>query len=311
MHIPFEALTPAAAAYTIGIAAVLGACLGSFTNCLAWRVVAGESVLKGRSHCPECNHALGILDLIPIVSWLALRGKCRYCKAKVSPRYVIVEIIMATVFALLAWRFGIGVATLAYMALACILCAVTLVDADTYTIPNGFIIAGIIVWAATVWFMEPQAGGFGIGTLFVPYFGYGFLAVLVDGLAGGFAVGIGMLLLSLLFDKIMGKQTLGGGDVKLFFMVGLFLGLLLGVFNVLLSCIIGLVIAFVGNALSGSRASSEEEGSGDPSSAHDDENAEEPLPTRAIPFGPAISIAAILTLFVGSSALTWYIGLLV
>ncbi|MEG0757007.1 MAG: prepilin peptidase, partial [Raoultibacter sp.] len=157
---------PALAAYLLFIVAVLGACMGSFMNCLAWRVTVGMSVLRGRSHCPHCNAELTALDLIPVVSWIALRGACRHCSERISPRYVIVELVMMMVFVLLALRYGFTVQTLAYAALACILCGVTLVDFDTYTIPNGFILAGIGLWATSVWFIEAPAVGFGIGSAF-------------------------------------------------------------------------------------------------------------------------------------------------
>lgn len=299
MMLTLEALTPGGAAYAIGIAALLGACMGSFINCLAWRVVAGESVLHGRSHCPECNHDLGLLDLIPVFSWVFLRGKCRYCKTKISARYVGVEVVMSLIFVALVLCFGIGIQALAYAALACILCGITLVDYDTRTIPNGFIVAGVVVWLVTVWFMYVPVGRFAQGTLFVETFGYGFLAVLVDGLLAAFAIGGGMLALSVLFDKLTGKRSLGGGDVKLFFMVSLFLGVAMGLFNLLLACVFGLLFIFVGNALFGSSK---------PES--DALTQKESLKTKHFPFGPAIAAATMVSLLVGSDALTWYIGLL-
>ncbi len=278
----------------MGIAALLGAIMGSFINCLAWRVVNGESVLKGRSHCPACGHTLGVLDLVPVFSWALLRGKCRYCKTKISARYVLVELGMALLFALLFWQYGASVQTLAYWALACILCGAALVDLDTYTIPNGFIVAGFVVWLASVWFVLPVSGG--VGGTFVAQLGSGFLPVLVDGLLGAVLVGGGILLFSLLFDKATGRTSLGGGDVKLLFMIGLFLGGIGSLFNLLLSCVLGLVLAFVWWF---SRSRSSEEGSGK----------EENFKTKAIPFGPAIALATVVTLLVGSQCITWYLGL--
>lgn len=71
--------------YCCLLAALLGACMGSFLNCAAWRIVHGESVLHGRSHCDACGHVLAVRDLIPVVSYLAAHGRCRYCGAKLSP----------------------------------------------------------------------------------------------------------------------------------------------------------------------------------------------------------------------------------
>ncbi|MEG2476946.1 prepilin peptidase [Gordonibacter sp.] len=289
-----DIFTPAQAAVLLGIAAVLGAVMGSFINCLAWRVVNGESVLRGRSHCPACGHTLGVLDLVPILSWVMIRGKCRYCKQEIGARYVLVEIAMAAFFALLLWKYGLGIQTVAYWALACILCGAALVDVDTYTIPNGFIVAGIALWAASVWLISAPATGFGVGSLFVPLLGSGFFPVLVDGLVGGLVVGGGILLFSLIFDKVTGRTSLGGGDVKLLFVVGLSLGLLGSLFNLILACVLGLVLAFVWQLFA--------------SRSLDDDG--ESFKTRAIPFGPAIAVATLLTLLVGSQFLTWYMGLL-
>lgn len=81
-------LTPFLTVYCCVLAAVFGACMASFLNCMAWRVVHGESVLRGRSHCDACGHVLGARDLVPIVSYLASGGRCRYCGAKLSSRHV-------------------------------------------------------------------------------------------------------------------------------------------------------------------------------------------------------------------------------
>ena len=146
MTIPLGIFNPAQAAFLLGIAAVLGACLGSFVNCLAWRLANGESVLAGRSHCTSCGHVLGALDLVPVASWLALRGRCRHCGQRVSPRYVIVEALVAALFAAVVARYGLSVQTAAYLVLVCILMAVALVDLDTFIIPNGFVVAGCVLW---------------------------------------------------------------------------------------------------------------------------------------------------------------------
>ena len=163
MTIPLGIFNPAQAAFLLGIAAVLGACLGSFVNCLAWRLANGESVLAGRSHCTSCGHVLGALDLVPVASWLALRGRCRHCGQRVSPRYVIVEALVAALFAAVVARYGLSVQTAAYLVLVCILMAVALVDLDTFIIPNGFVVAGCVLWLVSIWFMPaPRVDAFSV-----------------------------------------------------------------------------------------------------------------------------------------------------
>lgn len=260
-------------------------------------MVYGGSVLKGRSRCPECDHTLGFLDLIPIVSWTMLRGRCRYCKTKVAARYVLVEVCMALLFAALVWQFAIGIQTLTYMLLLCVLLGLSLVDLETLTIPNGFIIAGLTLWAVSVWFMQVPLWGFTVGSMLTLYFGFGFLPVFIDGLIGAVVIGGGILLLSLVFDKVTGRRSLGGGDIKLLFMVGLFLGLFSGLFNLLLSCIVGLLFSVLWRMSGGAETAG---------SSQKNDTRKDPKP---FPFGPSIAAATVLTLFIGSPCLSWYIGL--
>lgn len=306
MSIPIDIFSPAQAAILYGIAAVLGACLGSFVNCLAWRMVNDESVLKGRSHCTRCGHALGVLDLVPVVSWLALRGRCRHCGEKVSPRYVVAEATMALVFVALLAVHGMGVPTIAYMALACVLMGVALVDLDSYTIPNGFVVAAMAIWAGSMWFMRvPLDGVFGVGSMFMPFVESSWMAVALDGLAGAAVVGGGILVFSLAFDAVTKRASLGGGDVKLLFAVGLFLGLAGSLLNLLIACVLGLAFAVV-RGLSAPSAPSE--GRARPEGGLQD-GVSESFGTKAIPFGPAIAAATVLTLLAGPTVLTWYTGL--
>ena len=341
MSLPLNIFTPSQAAILIGVAALLGAVFGSFVNCLAWRLVHGESVLAGRSHCTSCGHSLGVLDLIPVVSWLALRGRCRHCGERVSPRYVIVELLMAALFVALLVVYGVGAPWLAYAALACILMGASLVDLDTYTIPNVFVIAAAVVWllmmaaslAGAIGFplvpaamREPAAlvaadsllaGAapeavslvFGVGSLFAPLVGAGWLAGLLDGLAGGLLVGGGILLFSLVFDAVTGKTSLGGGDVKLLFAVGLFLGAALSLLNLLVACVLGLVFAAfrLRGAPSAPCGKAVKDAAGEGGGASPESTP--PPVDKAIPFGPAIAAATMLTLLGGPLVLTWYVGL--
>lgn len=248
--------------YIFIVMGIFGAVFGSFINCMAWRIAHGESVLKGRSHCAVCGHPLAVLDLVPVFSFLFLKGRCRYCKEKISPRYVAAELMMAAAFVLITWRFDLSLQTLWICGLACILMALSLVDLETYTIPDRFIVAGIIWYFGVLLFAEDGK------------------AELISGLAGGLSIGLGMLLLSILFDKVTGKESLGGGDIKLFFMTGLYLGPWVGLFNLILSCVIGIgFVLFMGQ--------------------------------RRIPFGPAISLAAFVSLLVGSDVVNWYLGLFI
>jgi len=247
---------------------IFGAVFGSFINCLSWRMVHGESIVKGRSHCAVCGHVLSAADLVPIFSYLFLKGRCRYCHEKISPRYMIAELLLAGAFTRVFVRYGLTVLTLRYMVLSCILLGLSLTDLDTFEIPNRFILAGIVLWVVTLPFAGASGGKMGSSII----------GQLKDGLLGGFLIAGALLLLSLIFDKVTGKEGLGGGDIKLFFMTGLFTGPWVGLFNLILSCIAGLIFSAIRRQ-------------------------------KKIPFGPAISIATYFSLLFGPAVVNWYLGL--
>ncbi len=263
---------------------MFGTVFGSFLNCMAWRIAHHESVLKGRSHCAVCGHTLGAADLVPILSYVFLGGKCRYCKEKISPRYMITELVCGCGFVVSFLRFGLTFRTLQLIVLFCILLTLSLVDFEIYEIPDRFIAAGIVWWAASSWMTDRRLNlmGMTVSTLEtgekLTLAGWG--TNLLAGLIGAFAIGGGMLLLSLLFDHLLGKESMGGGDIKLYFMTSLYLGLLQGLFSLILSCIIGLVIAAV-------------------------------LGKKRVPFGPAISLACFISLMAGEYFVNWYLALIV
>ena len=199
-------LSPFITVYCCAVAALLGACTGSFLACLAWRTVHGESVLRGRSHCDVCGHVLGVRDLVPVFSYLLSGGKCRYCGAKLSARHVWGELISAAVFVSLLLQYDISLQTLEAWLLACVLLACTFADLEGYIIPDRFVAAGVVLFIAAL-FWEPEP-----------------LHRALDGALGGVTVAGGLLLLSLYMDKRMKRETLGGGDIKLMAAAGLFLG---------------------------------------------------------------------------------------
>ncbi|MEA5051014.1 MAG: prepilin peptidase [Oscillospiraceae bacterium] len=178
---------------------IVGAVIGSFLNVVIWRVPRGLSVAKGRSMCPSCGHTLRAADLVPVFSWLFLRGKCRYCGAPISPRYAAVELLGGGLALLCALRFGLTPAALAYFAFLCVLVCLSFIDADTMEFP------GVLLWtlaglAAACALADPAE------TLLSR--GIGFLCVSAP-----------MFLLTLLIP-----DCFGGGDVKLIAVCGFVLG---------------------------------------------------------------------------------------
>ena len=184
------------------ITALLGACLASFINAYALRKALGVSNISGRSKCPACDKTLVWHELIPIISWLILLGKCRGCKKPISPRYVLTEIVCAAASALVFIRYRIDLMTPLALGVIVILLALTLIDMSTMEIPNGLIIALIPFAVAAIW-IRPEA------TL---------LDTLLDRGIGLAAVSVPMLILAFLIGGF------GGGDVKLMAVCGFLLG---------------------------------------------------------------------------------------
>ena len=190
--------------FVIAISALLGLLIGSFLNVVIWRVPRHESVVSPPSRCPGCEQLIRPYDNIPVLSWLILRGKCRDCKTKISVRYPLVEAGTAILWGLLAWRFAGSWALPAYLVLAGGLVVLSLIDLDTFLLPNRIVYP--LTTVVTVLFGVAGAVDGGVGD---------FRRALLCGLVV-FAV---FLLLHLISPRGMGF-----GDVKFSFVLGVALG---------------------------------------------------------------------------------------
>ena len=259
--------SPVILVYFCCISVILGAALGSFLNCAAWRIVHGESVLHGRSHCPTCGHSLSAADLFPVLSWCFLRGKCRYCGARVSVRYPLTELFFALVTLACLLKGDLNLITLRNWLFFCCLFCLSLVDLESYIIPNSCLLISALVWVAALPFSGMSGREIGMHIL------------------AGIVIGGLILLLSLVMDRILHRESMGGGDIKLFAVVGLYLGFAASLFCVILACIIGLLFALVRRLLPGTR-------------------------DTQIPFGPSIAASTALVLLFGGPVIEWYMQLL-
>lgn len=262
-------LSAAMTAYIIIIAAILGLCMGSFLNCFAYRYINHESVLKGRSHCALCGHDLKAPDLVPVFSWLFLRGRCRYCGERISPRYVLAELICAAAYVSVFLRFGLSVDTAKYLILVSLLFTASFADIHGGLIPDRLVIIGGVSAFAFAFF--PAEGT-------IP-------ASLLSTLLGGLSIALPVLLIVLALDKLLGRETMGGGDIKLMFLIGLHFDWKLNILILILACVIGLVFAFIKR----SEMDSREEAGG-------------------FSFGPALALAAWLVMLWGEPVIDWYLG---
>ncbi|PNY80922.1 prepilin peptidase [Deinococcus koreensis] len=145
-------------------AGVFGLLVGSFSNVLIWRLPRRENIAFPPSHCPNCDHRLGVSDLVPVFSWLALGGKCRYCRAPINRRYPVVELLTGLGYATIAGLFPpltVGWGALGLMLLFTLLLVSSAIDLDTYTIPDELTLPGVAL-ALGFGFLNGRAGAEGL-----------------------------------------------------------------------------------------------------------------------------------------------------
>lgn len=248
------------------ISFLLGSVMGSAMTCLGDRLAEGKSWVKGRSECDVCHHVLDGRDLIPVVSYLVNHGKCRYCGAKLSKKYLWTELLSGCVFVLIFFKEGmIDGTVIIQWGVCCALLALSITDLDCYTIPDRFIVFLIAWWLASIG-LKVLTGSFHMHEI-------------TDDLLGAFVPAGCVLVLSLIMDHVLKKESMGGGDIKLLFALGLYTGLAGSVLLLIVSCVIGLIFAGV-------------------------------LKREKIPFGPSISLGAVFVILAGGPLITWYMGLL-
>jgi leader peptidase (prepilin peptidase) / N-methyltransferase len=205
---------------------ILGLCVGSFLNVVIWRVPRGGSVVQPPSQCPHCEMQLGARDLVPVASWLVLRGGCRGCGARISVRYPVVELITALLFVAVGLRFGLTPALVPFLVFTALAVALAGIDIDTLTLPRQLIYGGALTGAVLLT-----------------------MSAVIDGEPGrliGAAVGAAVAFVILFVLHEISPRAMGFGDVRFAALIGLHLGWL-GMAQVPAA----LVLAFVLGAVAG------------------------------------------------------------
>lgn len=212
-------------ALTLGTG-LLGLMVGSFLNVVVHRVPRKESIVRPRSRCPQCETEIRPRDNLPVLSWLLLHGRCRYCAARISARYPLIELATGVLFALTAWRFGLSIELAAFIVLVAALIAVTAIDIELRLVPKRIVWptfgAGLILFLVSAVLREDPRR-------------------LIEAVAGSLAA-FGVLFAI----HFIAPKGMGFGDVRLAALLGLFLGWL-GPGHVGL----GLFLGFVSGGLGG------------------------------------------------------------
>ena len=241
-----------------GLVFLTGACVGSFLNVCIFRIPQGKSVVFPPSHCPSCRQALQSVDLVPVISYIALKGKCRHCGGKISVQYPAVEFIAGILFLLAVLKYGPTLAALRVAILFAVVVAATVIDLRHRIIPDKLNLTGLIL---------------GLPFLFESR------EVLVAN-SIGFLVGGGVLLLI----AVASRGGMGGGDIKLAAVMGLYLGWKYLLVAVLTAFVAGSAAGLIMLVFKIARL-------------------KEP-----IPFGPYLGLGAVVAALAGDKIVSWYMG---
>ena len=204
---------------------LFGLIFGSFFNVVGYRLPKEESIVNPPSHCPNCNKRLTPLELIPVLSYIIQRGKCRNCKTKIGLFYPIFELITGILFALTYIVFGLNVELIISLIFVSSLIIIFISDYQTMIIPDEIIIFALV--SKVIYALVTND--------------ISVLSILLNGLIASSL----MLLLKKFGDKAFKKESMGGGDIKLLFIFGMYLGFELAIITIFLSSFIALPYSLI------------------------------------------------------------------
>jgi leader peptidase (prepilin peptidase)/N-methyltransferase len=242
---------------------IFGAMVGSFLNVCIYRIPKEESIIWPGSHCRHCNKPVKSYDNIPLVSYLLLKGKCRYCKEPISIQYPVVEGVTALVSLFLMIKFGLSLSYLIYFAFVAALIIIAVIDLYHQIIPDVISLPGIGVGL--------------LASIIIPEITF------FDSLIGILFGGGSLFLVATLYQWLFKREGMGGGDIKLLAMIGAFLGWKAVILTILLSSLIGSITGITIMVLKGKDFK------------------------YAIPFGPFLSLGAVIALFYQNEIIFWYL----
>jgi leader peptidase (prepilin peptidase)/N-methyltransferase len=295
---------------------VSGLAFGSFLNVCIYRLPRGLSVVVPRSVCPHCKQPIAFYDNIPVLSWLILGGRCRRCRAGISPRYLLIELLTGALFLACYGLFGLTLSTLKYCLLSFLLLGLIFTDAETKLLPDKMTLPGIALGLIFSLFVSVNdlASQFMPGVVNLPFSSdvTARLLSLLDSLLGAalgasFIYGAGAIYL-----RWRGMQGMGFGDVKLMAMVGAFLGMKLTVFTIftasLAGSLFGLATVFV-VWLKRTRRFMRRLATRAAARRRGWQSAQMVYRYYHIPFGVFLGSMALFAFFFGNQLLRWYRGL--
>jgi leader peptidase (prepilin peptidase)/N-methyltransferase len=254
------------------LAFIFGAVVGSFLNVCIARIPNGESIVQPSSHCPKCKTPIRLYDNIPLISYLFLRGRCRACGERISPRYFVVELLTALLALALFDRFGFGFSFVVSFVFVAALIVIAFVDLDVRIVPDVISLPGIILGLAVSvigYFVVSKPSGI------IPSPFSSFIGILAG---GGF-----LLVTAWIYEKVTGVEGMGGGDIKLLAMIGAFLGWPAIPVTLFFASLVGSIVGIAYMVATGAGR------------------------RFALPFAPFLCSGALLFIFFGENLIQFYI----
>ena len=269
---------------------VLGAIIGSFLNVVIHRLPQDESVIFPSSRCPQCSSLIAFYDNIPVLSYLALRGRCRSCKAAISPRYPAVELLTALLFVAVLWRDGLTPVLGFDLVFVSAIVALIFIDATNWILPDAITLPGVgfaIVARLAVPYLNagPHFDDLPSLTANLPAEWPMWAASLLGALLGALVGGGFLWLTGWTWEKLRNVEAMGLGDVKMMLMVGAYLGWRLTILTIFLAVLSGSVTGVALMIV----------------------NRERNL-QRLLPFGIFLGLGSIVSLLFGVQLVGWYAG---
>ena len=211
---------------TLIIFFIIGTCMGSFYTVVGFRLPQGKNWTTSNSYCDNCHHRLSLLDMTPIISFLFLKGKCRYCHKKIDSLSTFMELFTGILYATAYYSFGFSTELLIALGIITMLIIVIVSDIKFLIIPDELLIV------MTLYF------------LIVSLVGYGLIPTVKNLLSGIFLFSL-MYVVMLVGNAILKKESLGGGDVKMMFIFGFILGPLVGPFSIFIASFLALPVSYI------------------------------------------------------------------
>ena len=246
---------------------IIGACIGSFLNVCIYRIPENNSIITPGSFCPACKKGIPFYCNIPVLSYLFLKGRCKFCHEPISIRYPLIEILAGMFAVVLFYKFGIGQVMIYWFIFISVLITISFIDIDHQIIPDVISLPGILVFASSFYFLPEMT--------------------LKNTLLGIVAGGGSLYAVAFLYYLLKKQEGMGGGDIKLLAMIGAAIGIKGVFFTIFAGSLFGTffgLLIMIYTKIADSKLK--------------------------IPFGPFLSMGAILYIFFGEQLILWYLGIL-